>query len=496
MFVTLGTSRSGTLRHARGVCRSNEEPSCSTACSDVAGEATRTDVRARVLDLLRTHGWNATSFQILERGFSYWFDAEADACVAYADTGRAWVAAGAPIASPSDLEGAGARFIAAARAAGRRVCFFAVEDRFCRSTALASMPIGEQPSWDPTVWPSVVAGDRRLREQLRRALAKRVSVRALEPTELAEGSRRASIEALVKGWLAKRKMAKLGFLVDVQLFDFAVERRCFLAEREGSVVGLLVAVPVYSRGGWLFEDLLRAEAAPNGTSELLIDAAMRAVGREGSSYVTLGLAPLAGDLPVWLRLFRTFGAALYDFDGLRRFKGKLRPRAWTPIHLAWPNGASSNLAVFDALSAFTMRPRDGHDRASFIRFGAETLAHAPSFAVRVLAVLLVGWTFALALAPTVRFFPSRDVHLAWVGWDVGLIAAMFVLAARWRRGLARGLALATLLDALLTVLEVLLDAQHRARSVFDAALIGLACVGPVLATSLLWGALHTRRAAR
>ena len=61
--------------------------------------------RQRALALLRRHGWNATSFQILEPGFLYWFDgphgdrdsdgdSDDGACVAYLDTGRSWVAAG------------------------------------------------------------------------------------------------------------------------------------------------------------------------------------------------------------------------------------------------------------------------------------------------------------------------------------------------------------------------------------------------------------------
>ena len=47
--------------------------------------------RLRVLALLKRHGWNATSFQILEPGFRYWFDGDAlgEACVGYVDTGSA-----------------------------------------------------------------------------------------------------------------------------------------------------------------------------------------------------------------------------------------------------------------------------------------------------------------------------------------------------------------------------------------------------------------------
>lgn len=466
--------------------------------AEPSAEAPAVDARLAVLALLRVHAWNATSFQVLEQGFSYWFDPDVDACVAYVDTGHAWVAAGCPIASEANLAASSERFVRAARTAGRRTCFFAVEDRFLRSAGMESMPIGEQPSWDPAIWEDVVAGERRLREQLRRARAKGVHIRPIPADDLARDSAplKPQIDALIAGWLAARKMAPMGFLVDVQPFDFASERRCFVAEQDDRIVGLLVAVPVYVRRGWLFEDLLRAQGAPNGTSELLIDAAMRAVAREGSRYVTLGLAPLSGGVEGWLRAFRACGAALYDFDGVRRFKAKLRPSMWTTIHLAWPEGGSGNASIVDALAAFTMRPRDGHARASFIRFGLETLAHAPAFGVRVLAVVLVPWTIALALAPAARFFPSRAVQLGWVVWDIALAVAMIALGWRWRPGLARALACATLLDAALSILEVLGDAGGRARGALDGALMAVGCCGPVLATSLLWGSLARRPRAR
>ncbi len=449
------------------------------------------DERDRVLALLRAHGWNTTSFQVLEHGFSYWFDPSGEACVAYVDTGGAWVAAGAPIAPEDDVAACAERFVEAARRARRRACFFAVEERFAATPALASLPIGEQPSWVPASWPDVVRGDRRLREQLRRARAKRVVVRAVSPTEIehADAPFRAQIEELVASWLTTRKMPPMGFIVDVQPFDYAAERRCFVAEQEGRIVGVLVAVPVYQRNGWLFEDLLRSPDAPNGTTELLVDMAMRTVAAEGSEYVTLGLAPLAGDVSPWLGFARALTAALYDFDGVRRFKAKLRPDRWTTIHLAWPRGGSGNAALLDALAAFTMRPRDGHDRASFVRFGLETLAHAPAAGVRLLALLLVPWTIALASAPAARFFPSRSVQLAWVAFDVAVVIAMLSLASSWRIGLAKALAIATSADALLTLVELVGDGAARARGPLDTAIMLGACAGPVLATSLLWGAL-------
>lgn len=454
-----------------------------------------TDAREQVLALLREHGWNTTSFQVLERGFVYWFDSEGPACVAYVDTGSAWVVAGAPIAERDGLAGCGQRFVEAARKARRRVCFFAVEDRFVEVAQMESMPIGTQPSWDPAAWEDTVRKDRRLREQLNRARAKGVSTRPLAGREIADAdaSIRPRIEQIVARWQATRKMAPMGFIVDVQPYDLAVERRYFIAERDGEPVGLLVAVPVYRRNGWLFEDLLRLDVAPNGTTELLFDTAMRAVAAEGSGYVTMGLAPLAGDVHAGLRFLRALGSALYDFDGVRRFKAKLRPDAWSTIHLAWPTEQSGNVAMVDSLAAFTMRGRDGHDRASFVRFGFETLAHAPAFAVRLLSLALVPWTLAIALVPTAWFFPSRAVQLAWVVWDIALVVAMLSLASRWRQGLARALAVATLLDATLTTVEVIVDGVYRAHTVIDFVVLVVACVGPLLATSLLWGALARRR---
>src|SRR5215831_1427387 len=77
--------------------------------------------RRRVLAVLHRHGWNATSFQVLEPGFRYWF--------AYVDTGRAWVAAGAPLTAPGRLPEVAERFRVAARAERRRIAFFGVEER-------------------------------------------------------------------------------------------------------------------------------------------------------------------------------------------------------------------------------------------------------------------------------------------------------------------------------------------------------------------------------
>lgn len=309
--------------------------------------------RERVLALLRRHGFNTTSFQALEDGLAYWWDS-GGACVAYADTPRAWVAAGAPIAEPEALAGVAERFVEAARSRGKRASFFATQDRLARLPGMRSVPVGLQPVWDPRTWAERARSSRSFRGQLARARNKGVVVRRARADELRDptSSTRRAAEALVERWLGARRMAPMGFLVSVQPFSFAEERRVYLAERDGCVVGCLSAVPVYARNGWFLEDLLRDRDAPNGTMELLVDAAMHGAAQEGCPWATLGLAPLSGPVPPWMRGVGALARPLYDFAGVRAFKAKFAPAGWEPVYVTHPRDVRTPVAVLDALRAF------------------------------------------------------------------------------------------------------------------------------------------------
>lgn len=439
---------------------------------------------ARVLALLKRHGWNATSFQVLEPGYSYWFDGE-DACVAYVDTGKAWVVAGAPIASTERIAGVAARFEAHAAVSGRRLCFFATERRLLEAAPLMGLAIGEQPVWDPRRWEEGMRESRGLREQLRRARAKGVRVREVSPEELREPGHptRVGVDRLMERWLASRRMAPMGFLVQLSPYAWAAERRSFVAEQEGEVVAFLSAVPVYARNGWFVQHLLRDGAAPNGAVELLVDAVMRAAAEEGRSYLTLGLAPLAGQVAGWLRVARMVGMPLYDFEGLRAFKARLRPHGWDRIHLAWPARHGTPWPVYDALSAFA--------RGSLTRFGVATLLRRPRLLIWGLAVLLVPWTALLALPANAHRFPSSLVQGGWVLFDMALTGALFSLARHWRPWLASLLASVITGDACLTLLQALLHNAPRARGLADWLIIIVAVLAPSLAAVLLfWARRH------
>lgn len=437
--------------------------------------------RRRAHALIVQHGWNSTSFQVLEDGYQYWFWGD-EACVAYVDTGRAWVVAGAPIAPEAQLGEVVTRFLEEARRAERRVCFFAVEARLLAQTAMRGLPIGEQAVWDPRRWGDVLAGAKSLREQLRRARAKGVTVRRLTVDELEHHG--PALDGLAERWLAGRALAPLGFLVELELFRDPHQRRYFVAEQGGRVVGALTAVPVYAREGWLLEDLLRDARAPNGTAELLVDLAMTTLAAEGSPYVTLGLAPLSGELPRPLALAREVTRPLYDFHGLRAFKAKLRPERWDPIYLAYERAPVR--AVLDVLRAFA--------RGSLRAFVLRTVLRGPTPVVLALGLALLPWTALLALAPTSPWFVSRAVQWAWVAFDLSLAAGLLVLARRWRRWLGLTLAWLVTADALLTVAIAALWNGPRARGPLDVLVLLVACAAPAAGAAILWGAVRRREA--
>ncbi|MBK6750959.1 MAG: DUF2156 domain-containing protein [Acidobacteria bacterium] len=298
-------------------------------------------VRAR--ELVLAHGWNSTSFQIVNPGIERWFAVAGDAVVGYAAAGGMRVVAGAPVCERERLLEVAVEFESSAHNANQRVCYFCAEARlesvFAGSETHSKFLLGAQPTWDPKQWPATVAGHRSFRAQLNRARNKRVTVSEW-PVE--RSREHPALQECLDDWLDSKGLPPLHFMVESDTLSRLEGRRVFVAERLDEVIGFLVLSPVAQRNGWLFEQFPHRPGAPNGTVELMIDTAMRQIGADGSDYATLGLSPLSTRAnvepfhnPIWLRMlltwFRQHGKRFYNFDGLDSFKAKLRPQNWEPV---------------------------------------------------------------------------------------------------------------------------------------------------------------------
>ena len=266
-----------------------------------------------------------------------------DAVIGFVTQAGTRVVAGAPVCSAERLPAVVDEFGASAAAAGEHVSYFGagsrLESLLIPTGRWSVASLGAQPSWDPAGWPAIVASRASLRAQLNRARNKHVAVTEWNATR---GATNPDVRRCLTEWLADRRLPPLHFLIEPETLGRLEDRRLFVAEREEAVVGFLLVSPIPARHGWLVEQIIRGHAAPNGTAELLLDAAMRAVAEDGARYVTLGLSPLSRHsrfdsqrMPRWLRLVlkwvRAHGRRFYNFEGLDRFKAKFAPETWEEI---------------------------------------------------------------------------------------------------------------------------------------------------------------------
>lgn len=399
-----------------------------------------------------------------------------DAVVAYADTGHAWVAAGTPIVATEFARVAQQAFSEAARRAGRIPLWFAVEapDRLADVKRLL---VGQLPEWSPGGWEQVLRSKRGIREQLRRARKKGVTIREVSLEALAPRDA-VAMERLESRWAETRRIEPMAFVVAHRQDSAPLLRRAWIAEVGGNAVAYVTATPIPARRAWLLEDV-RRDAAPNGTAELLFDTILRALAASAAEWITPGMVPLAGASRGWLGGIRRLARPLYDFDGLAFFRARLHPDRWRPIYLLHPPDVSSLRAVIEVLRAFA--------GGSLIGFATRSLLKRPPGLAWLLAAGLLPWTLgiaAMAMADAEALLGfSRSALWGWAAFDAALVALLW-MAARRRR--LRHFAFATAAaaaDALLSVRHLVdvgvgVSAAQQLLRVLSAA-------APILATGLL-----------
>ena len=322
----------------------------------------------RAREIVRQHGWNTTCSQILNPGITYWFAPEGDAVVGYVRVAGVSVVVGAPVCAEARL----AAVVEAFEAAAGRVCYFGAEARMhgllSGRPGYATVVLGAQPVWTPEGFLRACGERRSLRYQLSRARNKGVTVEEW-PGARGDDPR---LWGILDEWLATRGLPAMRFMVEPRTLAHLVDRRLFVALRAGEPVGFVVMSPAPARRGWLTEQFPRGRRAPNGTVELNLAEAIRAV-MPDADFVTMGIVPLswrAGepvDHPWWLRLAtqwaRAHGRRFYDFGGLDEFKAKFGPDEWEPIYAISREARFSPRTLWAVAGAFS----DGSPVVSLLR---------------------------------------------------------------------------------------------------------------------------------
>ena len=333
--------------------------------SDKDGIPEESSKLGRVRKIVLAFGWNSTSYQIINPGIRHWFAGGKEAVAGFVSCNRVRVVAGAPICRKEILKETAAEFERDAAQSGESVCYFCAESRlesiYDGSPAYSKVLLGAQPVWHPRNWAENIENHRSLRAQLNRARNKKVNV-----TEWSGEKARnhPALEKCLHEWLSEKGLPPLAFLVEPDTLSHLSDRRIFVAERGREVVGFVLLSPVAQRGGWLFEQFVHCPDSPNGTVELMIDTAMRALAKDGYEYATLGLAPLSTRAeipqfqnPLWLHILlfwlRKHASRFYNFDGLDAFKAKLQPEHWEPVFAISNEPRFSLRTLYAIASAFS-----------------------------------------------------------------------------------------------------------------------------------------------
>jgi len=298
------------------------------------------DPTGELLRLQTLYGYNAHSLASIAPGAEVWSTPDIDGAIIYGEFGRVWLAAGEPLASTPERAELAREFAALAKTKNRVAAFVPTTAEFANQVApgmFSAVKVGASPYFDLQNWNPRGDSAKHMRAGINQARRAGVAVEiVVEPRD----ELRKETAELCLSWLASRRSATtFGWLVALDPFVHADYKKYFAARVDGQLVGFLAASPIPARRGWYLEDVIRQTDAPPGTATMLVAEALKRLKEEGAALATLGTAPLAkegsNDLPTEYRIVaRTLEAAshrlgtFYNFQGLRRFKGKFVPSWW------------------------------------------------------------------------------------------------------------------------------------------------------------------------
>ena len=300
------------------------------------------DPTGELLCLQTLYGYNPYSLASIGRGALVWSTPDIDGCVIYRESGRVWLVAGDPLAPLEDMPELAQQFAAFAKRKNRVVAFVPASAEFARQINpddFTVVKVGASPYFDLKTWNPRGDCAKKLRAGVNQARRAGVEVEMI--SERIDESRKKETAQLCMSWLSSRRSATtFGWLMALDPFLHSEYKKYFAACVKGKLVGFLAASPIPARRAWYLEDVLREPDAPQGTATLLVVEALSKLKAEGVTLATLGTSLFATDGPndvpgtehhVIERALRLASQSLkgfYNFEGLRRFKGKFVPSWW------------------------------------------------------------------------------------------------------------------------------------------------------------------------
>ena len=274
------------------------------------------------------------------------FDEQKTAFVMYAVQGRTWAALGDPVAPPERIGILVRLFLERCDDFGGVPVFYEVSSEHLHRYAdvgLTFVKLGEEARVDLTTFTVEGSRGKKYRNALHRLERERASFRMIPAEHVA--CVLDQLRAVSDEWLARHAGAEKGFSLGFFAPDYVARFPVGVIERDGRIVAFANVWPGARRTEASIDLMRYGHHAPKDVMDALFVHVMLWAKEQGYRWFALGMAPLSGFeqssvAPLWNRLasfLYKHGEGVYNFQGLRAFKGKFDP-VWNPRYLAYPGG--------------------------------------------------------------------------------------------------------------------------------------------------------------
>ena len=313
---------------------------------------------------VRNYG-HAVSTALFEPGCQHFTVRGVDGAIAYRTGFGCAVAIGDPVCAPEDRITLGRAFQASAHKKGLATAFAVTSEPFALGMAehgAAALGFGKELILDPSRDPSKGSKGRELRKKLTHAQKSGLRGGEYTPQSFASRAVEAELERVANSWVGNRRGPQI-FLTGVRMFEAPSITRFFHVRHEDKYVGVLTAMRIEWRKGYLLNHILVTPDAPDGTSELLITHALATLGKEGCTYATVGPAPdhelgTVKNLSGWSekfarKVFAKCGEA-FKLDARTRYRRKFQVASEEPSYLVFDPPSIGPRQIGGILKAFNV----------------------------------------------------------------------------------------------------------------------------------------------
>jgi phosphatidylglycerol lysyltransferase len=253
--------------------------------------------------------------------------------------------------------------------------------------------LGTEGYWHPQMWVEYQFANKSLRNSIHAASRHGVEVRVCDWDVLHSSANiREDFKRVQQEWLRVKRLPPLHFVAEPYNFGTTSvvntdksSRILLGAWQKDDLIGFIAGFLRRYDNTWYLDQCVRTHTAPQGTMELLIDAAMKLLAHNGQKVLaTLGLMPLlpnpfmvsphlhrANTFEKMLNVGAILASPLYNAAGLTHFKRKFHPSHEEVLWCSYHRSISSPRLALGLVESFCKQPVLSIALGSIIRKGIE-----------------------------------------------------------------------------------------------------------------------------